>query len=139
LPATVTCASFNPTSVTPSGNAVSTTLTITTAAATASFAPPARPNSNPAAPTLLASLGGLGVFGLLLAGSNRKRNRRKAILLGIMFLVMTFTLLGCGGGNSNTGLIQGGTPAGNYTIAVTATGTGTGSPTHSMNVTLVVQ
>ena len=140
LPATVTCASFNPTSVTPSGNAVSTTLTITTAAAAASFATPARPNSKPIAPKLWASLSALGLFGLVLAGSGRKRNRRTAFILGIMLTVMAFTLFGCSGGSSNTTPTpNAGTPAGNYTIAVTATGTGTGSPTHSMNVTLVVQ
>jgi Big-like domain-containing protein/VCBS repeat protein len=140
LPATVTCTSFNPTSVTPSGAAVTTVLTLGTTAATASFVAPARPNSNPAAPTLWASLSGLGVFGLILAGTGRKRNRRIAILLGIMLLVMTFSFLGCGGGsNSNTGPLKGGTPAGNYTVALTAAGTGTGSPTHSMNITLVVQ
>ncbi|MGA2019216.1 MAG: FG-GAP-like repeat-containing protein [Candidatus Sulfotelmatobacter sp.] len=140
LPATVACASFSPTSVTPSGNAVSTTLTITTAAATASFATPARPNSKPIAPTLWASLSALGLFGLVLAGSGRKRNRWMAVLLGIMLMVMTFTLFGCSGGGSNTTPTpNAGTPAGNYTISVTAAGTGTGSPTHSMNVTLVVQ
>lgn len=140
LPATVTCASFNPTSVTPSGStAVSTTLTITTAAATASFVTPARPNSKPIAPTLWASLSALGLFGLVLAGSGGKRNRRMAILLGITLLVMTFTLFGCGGGSSSATTTNPGTPAGSYTIAVTATGTGTGSPTHSMNITLVVQ
>ena len=50
LPAKAACA-FSPASLTPTGNApVSTTLTITTAAATASFVAPVRPIPNQALP-----------------------------------------------------------------------------------------
>jgi hypothetical protein len=141
LPAKVSC-SFSPTSVAPSAGAYPTTsLTLTTVAATASLLVPARPNSNPTAPTLWASLSGLGLCGLVLAGAGKKRNRRHMVILGILLLVMTFTMFGCGGSSSSGGGSTGtpGTAAGNYTVTVTATGTGTGSPTHTMNVTLVVQ
>jgi hypothetical protein len=146
LPAKATC-SFSPASVVATGNLPqSTALTITTTAATAYFVQPARPNSKPSAPTFWASLSGLGVFGLVLAGDGKKRNRRQmAIVLGILLLVMMFSLLGCGGGSSSGGNGNGGgggtpgTPAGSYTVAVTATGTGSSAPTHTMNLTLVVQ
>jgi hypothetical protein len=140
LPATTNCASFSPKSVTPAGSAVSTTLTITTTGPTASFVAPAGPNSNSGAPTLWASISGIGVFALVLAGSGRKRSRRMAILFGIMLLAITFTLVGCGGSSSmTTPPVKPGTPAGSYTIVVTAAGAGTSAPTHSMNVTMVVQ
>jgi hypothetical protein len=142
LPSKAQC-TFNPTFVTPAGAAVHATLTISTAAATtASMSAPARPNSKPGATTFLASLTGLGLFGLVLAGNGSKRNRRKLVLFGILLLVMTFTLIGCGGSNSSNSTPPTqvpGTPAGSYTVAVTGTGTGTGTPTHSMNLTLVVQ
>jgi ABC-type glycerol-3-phosphate transport system substrate-binding protein len=90
---------------------------------------------------VLASLGGFGVFGLVLAGIGTKRNRRHMAVLGIVLLVTMFTFIGCGGGSSNSGTNPSvpGTPAGTYTVTVTAAGNGTSAPTHTMNVTLIVQ
>jgi FG-GAP-like repeat len=145
LPALAAC-SFSPASVVANGHlALPSTLTITTTAATASFAPPSRPASNPGAPTFLAAFGGLGLFGIVIAGSGKQRNRRKvklAVLLGISMLVMTFTLVGCGGGGSGSNLNPGpgspGTPGGTYAVTVTATGAAP-AITHSLNLTLIVQ
>ncbi len=139
LPSKVSC-SFSPASLAPSGGAYpSATLTLSTTAATASMVMPVRPNSNPAAPTLLAGLSGLGMFGLVVTGMGRKR--RMAVILGLLILAMTFTMLACGGSSNsstnNTGTP--GTPAGSYTVTVTASGTGSTAPTHTMNVTLIVQ
>jgi len=140
LPSKVSC-SFSPASLAPSGGAYpSSTLTLSTTAATASMVMPVLPNSNPAAPTLWASLTSLGMFGLVVTGMGRKR--RMAVILGLLILAMTFTMLACGGSsnsstNNNTGTP--GTPAGSYTVTVTATGTGSTAPTHTMNVTLIVQ
>ena len=51
---------------------------------------------------LWASLGGLGIFGLVLAAETKKRNRRNmAIVLGILLLVMSFALVGCGSSSSS--------------------------------------
>ena len=101
LPAHAAC-SFTPSSIVASGAAQSVTITITTTAATASLTQPALPNSKPAAPSLWASLGELGIFGLVLAAEGRKRNRRYfAIVLGILLLVMTFALVGCGTSSSS--------------------------------------
>ena len=139
LPAHSSC-SFSPASIVASAVSQPTTLTITTTAATASLSRPTLPNSKPGAPTFWASLGGLGIFGLALAADGKKRNRRqKAILLGIMLLVMAFALIACGGSTSRSGPSgSAGTPAGTYTVVVTATGTGNSAPSHSLNLTLVV-
>jgi hypothetical protein len=138
LPAHAAC-SFSPSSIVASGAAQSVTITITTTAATASLTQPALPNSKPAAPSLWASLGGLGIFSLVLAAEGRKRNRRYlAIVLGILLLVMTFALVGCGTSSSSGPSGSAGTPAGIYTVVVTATGTGN-TPAQSMNLTLTVQ
>lgn len=144
LPSKVGC-SFSPASLTPSkGTYPSTTLTLTTtAASTASLIMPVLPNSKPADPMLLASLGGFGLFGLVFVGASSKRNRRHMAILGVALLITMFALVGCGGtsnssNNNNSGGTPG-TPAGQYTVSVTATGSGNGAPTHAMNVTLIVQ
>ncbi len=142
LPSKVTC-SFSPASVSASnGSYPTTTLTLTTtAASTASLTPPVLPNSKPTDPTLWASLGGFGLFGLVFVGASSKRNRRHMAILGVALLITMFALVGCGGSgsssNNNTGTP--GTPAGQYSITVTATGTGSGAPTQTLNLTLNVQ
>ncbi len=140
LPAGVTCTLPSP--VVPAGKAV--TLTINTTGPSALMRKPARPNSNPTGMNLWASLGGIGVFGLILTGDWKKRKRHLAIVLGILAMVMILALVGCGGGSStpnNTG--GGGTPAGTYTVNVTATGTaGTNNgntQAHPLTLTLVVK
>ncbi|HEY6765955.1 MAG TPA: VCBS repeat-containing protein [Candidatus Sulfotelmatobacter sp.] len=145
LPAKASC-TFSPSSVAAVGNLTeSTTLTISTTAATAYFVQPLRPNSSPVTPRFLASLSGLGFFGMVLAGSGKKRSRRQMrIILGLMLIVMTVTLVGCSGSPSSSTVTGGGggtpgTPAGTYPVTVTSTGTGSNAPTHAMNLTLVVQ
>jgi len=140
LPTGATC-SFSPASVVANGNApLTTVLTIqTTARGTASMMRPARPGSQPGSPMLLASLGGLGLFGMLLAGTGKKgRQRRAGLGFGFVLLVTLGTMVGCDNENSTTKAATG-TPAGSYTVTVTSTGTGTSAPTHSVNVTLIVQ
>ncbi len=140
LPAHSSC-SFSPASIVASGVSQPDTLTITTTAAVASLTEPALPHSKPGAPTFWAGLGGLGIFGLALAAEGKKRNRRQmAIVIGILLLVMTFVLVGCGGSSSKSGPSgSAGTPAGTYTVVVTATGTGNSAPSHTLNLTLIVQ
>ena len=148
LPDKTACV-FSPASVVAVGNLpISTTLTITTTAATTTgFMQPVGPNSNPSTPTFLASMGGLGLLGLVFAGSGKKRGRRKmGILLGVMLLVMMFSMFGCGGDSHSTTttpppqpVITPGTAAGTYPIVVTSTGTGATAPTHNVTVTLIVQ
>ena len=92
LPALSKC-SFNPSSVTLNGDtAVTVSVTITTAAVSASLETPRRTST-----ILLAGMGGMGLFGLVLAGSLKKRNPWLSVLIGMFILIMTFSLVGCGG------------------------------------------
>ena len=92
LPALSKC-SFNPTSVTLNGNAaVTVSVTITTAAVSASLKPVQHSST-----ILAAGMSGLGLFGMLLAGSWKKRSRLLGVLAGFVILIMTFSLAGCGG------------------------------------------
>jgi hypothetical protein len=139
LPTGATC-SFSPASVVATGNMpLTTTLTITTTAgATASLTRPTRPGSQSGSPALLASIGGMGLFGLVLAGTGKKgRQRRAGVVLGLMLLLMMITAVGCD--NDSAKKASTATPAGSYTVVVTSTGTGTAAPTHSVNLTMIVQ
>lgn len=111
LPALATC-SFNPSSL--SGQGASATLTIATTAPTRSAASPA---NGPAAYILL-----LPLLGLLMIRKPALRTERgwiasAAVLLGLLFLA------GCGG-SSAAKTLQGGTPAGSYTVTITAADAG---------------
>ena len=131
LPLDVTCA-FAPATLTPVGNApLTTTLTVTTAAAHGALRMPADSNPHQGRTSLLACLTGMGLFGLLLSGDwKNKRNRRVGILLGILVLGMMFSLVGCSSSSTP------GTPIGAQTIQVT--GTGSDGTTNSVNVTINV-
>ena len=124
LPALATC-SFNPASIT--GQGASTTLTITTTVPTRSAAQPALGNGITNSYILL-----LPLAGLLMIGSRRKaRLALSGALLGIVFLA------GCGGSSSAPKILQGGTPAGSYTITITAADAGAtfqGTTTVPLNV-----
>jgi hypothetical protein len=96
---------------------------------------------------LWASLGGIGLVGMVLAGDWKKRNHRAmGIGLTVLAVAMILALVGCGGGSSSGGGGGGGgggTPAGTYQLQVSATGTagtngGNTSP-HSLPLTLIVQ
>ena len=87
------------------------------------------------------------MLGMVLAGDWKKRNRRAlGIVLLVVALAMIMALAGCGGGSSGGGGGggggTGGTPAGSYPIALSATGTagtnGGNTTAHPLTVTLVV-
>jgi hypothetical protein len=125
LPTGALC-SFAPSSITGSGT---TKLTITTTAPTAALlALPAGSTPQKGALDLWASLGGLGLVGVVLAGDwSSRRRRRLGIVLAVLAVIFLVTLVGCGGGSSSSGGGGGGggggTPAGTYPIQVTVTGT----------------
>jgi hypothetical protein len=131
LPLYVTC-TFAPATLTPLGNApLTTTLTVTTAAAHGALRMPADANPHQGRTSLLACLTGMGLFGLLLSGDwKNKRNRRIGILLGILVLGMMFSLVGCSSSTTP------GTPVGAQTIQVT--GTGSDGTANSVNLTINV-
>ncbi|MGB8864085.1 MAG: YncE family protein, partial [Candidatus Sulfotelmatobacter sp.] len=139
LPALAGC-TFTPASVTPNSSDVTTTLTITTAAPTASLAPPFGRRSSPlyaiwlVVPAML-----LGPVGMAVP------KRRKLLSYSIVFLLVSGCLLqvacnsasnsgsGSGGGGGGG---TGGTPAGTYTVTVTGAA---GATQHTTTVTLTVQ
>ncbi len=117
LPALAKCV-FNPASVT--GQAATTTLTISTTAPTLSAANPvSRKGANAFYAMLLPSFGLLMIRRKPAPGRGRVHVAALAALLGLLFL------FGCGGGGgSPQRMLQGGTPAGSYTITITAADTG---------------
>jgi hypothetical protein len=141
---TISLCSFAPNPVTPGNNSTNVVLTISTTASSDSPAP--RP---PTLAFLSYSLW-LGLPGLLLLGTRRRRKRarlsRPASLLGIFLLA--FLLVSCGGGGSNGGCGStcgggGGTQPGTYTITITGTSGTAGTSgylTHTApsTVTLIV-
>jgi hypothetical protein len=127
VPSLASCG-FNPATVTGSG---STTLTISTTAATA-----ASPASNSLA---MAIFGGAGLFGLVLAaGVPRKKRALKSALLFFGALALVGAMVSCGGNNATPPPVVHtvGTPAGTSTVTVSAT---SGSTTHTTTITLTVQ
>jgi len=139
LPAQAAC-SFSPASVAPSGGSpVSSTLTVTTVAATAALSP--NRHSTPSLPPWIPA-GGLalaGVMGIAFAPRKIKRWNRQLRLLswGLLLASIPLSVLGCGGGNSSPST-PATTPAGSYTISVNVTDSA-GGPQHGVSVALVVQ
>jgi Bacterial Ig-like domain (group 3) len=130
LPTAATC-SFNPATLTPSGSAASTSLTIATTARTVASA---RPEGG----TTLAAITGIGFLGIVFLGVPARR-RRSLRWAGMMLLAvgMNFAVASCGGGGSQQ--IQHnvtGTPAGTFNVTVSAT---SGTTTHTSVITLTVQ
>ena len=134
LPSETTC-SFLPATLTPTGNGQwSTQLTITTTAATSAAL------HHTGSRMMLATLSGIGLFGLVFAGSFKKN--RMGVIAATIVVVMMISLVGCGGSNNNNNGGGGnpGTPAGGYTVVVTATGNSNGTTvSHTSNLTLTVQ
>jgi hypothetical protein len=69
------------------------------------------------------------------------RRRRWCLLLGLLVLILSMDVLGCGGGGSSAGQPPpggGGTTPGAYTVTVTGTDAATGKITASTTVTITV-
>ena len=139
LPSKTTCSFTNPT-LTPNGNgAMTTTLMLKTTATVTTMAAASRSGFG-----LAASMAGIGLFGLMLAGDWRK-HRRVGIIMAVVMVGLVITLVGCGGNSTPPQQHQTipGTPVGSYTVTVTATGTagtnGGSTAPHAVNVTLNVQ
>jgi hypothetical protein len=132
LPALATC-NFSPPSVALSGGAtISSTLTITTSAATTAGVV----HGLNGLTTLALSL---PILGLVFAGvTGRKNHKLWLIAASSMFCVLLFA--GCSGLGANAVHKSGtGTPPGAYTITVSATSSGSAPITHSQTFVLKVQ
>ena len=134
LPANASC-SFLPSPVTPGANAVTSQLTITTAA----------PKSALSLPNSILTGALLGTLWIPLAGVLRLRKRQKYgwTFAAMLAFVLSLTwLIGCGGIGSQANNSMpttppvGGTPTGTYTITVLGT---SGSLQHSTTVNLEVK
>jgi FG-GAP-like repeat/FG-GAP repeat len=149
LPTGAAC-SFTPSSLVPSNGPAKTTLTISTTPRTSS-ALNGSPLRRGASATFFAFT--LPFFGIVCLGGTardaRRRNWKTPLLLVTLCAVLALTLVGCGGfsgvaatppptnsGGSGSPTPAAGTPAGTYTVVVTAQG---GGLTHSASVNLVVQ
>jgi hypothetical protein len=124
LPALATC-SFSPSVVTLDGlNPQTVTLTITTTAPTASLHIPVGidPHGNShsgSSAMLLASLNGMAIFGMFVAGAFSKKRNRWSVL-AVLALAMSFFLVGCGGSSSNNNINNPPPTKSNTTSAVTS-------------------
>ena len=125
--AQISC-SANPASVPVAANGTATTtLSIGTTAELLPEAPWQRRG------TMFAATGGL--FAVVILGGIPSK-RRWLTLLGLLFGIVLFFGIGCGGGSSTPQQKSQGTPAGSYTITVTGT---SGSTTHTSTVSVTVQ
>ncbi len=131
LPAGASC-TFNPASVTPTGSAATSTLTITTTARTVAAAVPPAGGLSPA--LLSSALLGLGF--VVFAGPGKKRRWQMASLMLVALVLAGGTVACGGGGNPPPPPPVTGTPAGTFAITVSAT---SGSTTHTSTISLTVR
>ena len=132
--AQISC-SLNPASVTVSTTGGTSTMTISTTAphVLSGTSASARPHGL----GWLAAGSSVLLAGIFFAGGPTRR-RRYLAGFGLMLMVFFAAGLGCGGGSSSGGSSQNaGTPAGTYSITVTATSGS--SLTHTASVALIVQ
>jgi len=128
LPAASSC-TFSPASVTPNGGPVSTTLTLSTTAATSAAVPFAGLHRWGLTSWSLGIVFGFFVVGMNTSGKNA---RRYSAIFGVIALVLL--VVSCGGGNGTQTKQTVGTPPGASNITVTAT-SGT-SHSAALNITV---
>jgi hypothetical protein len=146
LPAGTSC-SFSPTAVTPGTNsAASTTLTVTTSPRSGDVFHSPKPSLPPAYPTIFRILAiCLFLYLYKLKDTIRvERWRHFAPRLAVVMVLLAGSLAGCGltsssgtgSSGSGSGPGSGGTPAGTYTMSVTASSQ---TVTHQVNLSLTVK
>jgi hypothetical protein len=121
-------------SVTVNGDTTTATLTVDTTAAHAVLADS---STKPRGMGWFAVSGGGILAGIVVMGVPSRR-RKSTAMFAVVLLAFAVTGIGCGGSSSGGSSTQRtpGTPAGNYTVVVSAT---SGSITRTLNVSVVVQ
>ncbi len=132
-PQYATC-SLSQSPVTPGANGVAVTLSVKTTGKSTQSAQSRQPLSPLVA--VMLQLQGFGIFGLVIAGSTRRRNSMLKVLILMLLVGGLLFLVGCAGGTGIASQSTTSTPAGTYTIHVTGT---SGGLQHSLPVTLTVQ
>jgi hypothetical protein len=139
LPADAAC-NFSPASLAPSdGSAVTSTLTIATSSATAMLHRDRQSGSSLPPWIPAGGLAAAGFLGLALTPKRVRRWNREFRVLSWVLLLLSASVatFGCGGGSSSpSGPAN--TPAGTYTISVTAADN-SGGPQQAVTVSLTVQ
>jgi hypothetical protein len=131
LPSEAAC-SFNPTSVTPNGAAISSTLTVTTTAMSAALRVPILPSQRPTYAVLFPVLAMIFVV-----AARRRRASRGLQLLGLLaLLTVASVLISCNGGSGGTG--NPGTPLGTSMVSVSASSSGNGGVNHTATLTITI-
>lgn len=131
LPAEAACG-FNPSSVTPNGAPVTTTLTVSTTAPSAALhlsVPPSQRLAYAFAIPILALLFGIGA-------SRRQAFPRLLPIAFLAFLVLAWGLASCGSTPPPSG--NTGTPLGTDTVSVSASSNTVGSLNHSATLTITI-
>jgi subtilase family serine protease len=129
--ALITCSI--PASVTVNGSSTTASLMINTTAPHAVLGTSSAMNHSKGLGWFAASSGGL-LAGVLVMGVPSRR-RKYTAMFGMVLFGFMITGVGCGGGSSSSTTIPG-TPAGNYTVTVTAV---SGSITRTASVSVTVQ
>ena len=130
LPAEAAC-SFSPTSVTPNGAPMTSALTVTTTAASATLRVPVPTSQRPAYALLFP------VLGMLLGFAARRRPAPRGLqFLGLlMVLIVASGLTSCNGGSGGNP----GTPTGTSAVSVSASSAGgPGALNHAANLTITI-
>jgi hypothetical protein len=110
-------------------------VTITTTATSALAVPPGQSQNHPVYAVWF-QLQGLGIFGVMLAGSRRRSRKLRVIVLLALMLAATMFMVGCAGGTGIAPPPTTGTATGTYTVTVTGTA---GALQHTLPLTLIVQ
>jgi hypothetical protein len=133
LPSEAAC-SFSPTSVTPNGAAITSTLTVTTTAAStaAAMLVPLPSSQRPVYAV------GFPVLALIFGiAARRRRELRGLQLLGLLILLMGVSVLtSCNGGSVPVG--NPGTPVGTSAVSVSASASGAGAINHAATLTITI-
>jgi hypothetical protein len=126
--------------VTPGATATSVTMTIATTASTSQALPrqalPRHSSNTYVAFATWMQLQGLGLFGIVYAGSKRRSKKTTVMVVLALLISALLFMTACAGGTGIAPQSQTGTKTGSYTVSATGT---SGSLKHSTSLTLTVQ